>query len=77
MTTDQNIGAWLNNEYGDKVKFKKVLDRVVFARRSDDDWPDRSHMCVTLAPTANVHEMYVRLDQLDYSADAKHGCYQA
>lgn len=76
VTADQNIGEWLNEKYADRDKFQKVLNRAVYERASDDA-DDRTSMAVKLAPTSTVKEMFIRLDQLDYSADAKHGCYLA
>ena len=65
MTAEQNIGEWLRDNYGDKDKFKRVLERVVYSRNSCDV-DDKSHMAISLAPTTTINEMYVRLDQLDY-----------
>lgn len=69
---EKNIGKWLSDQYGDRDRFKKVIERVVYDR--GDAFGDRLHQCVTLIPNATVNEMYVKLCQLDYSEDAKSGC---
>lgn len=74
VTQDQNIGNWLSKEYGDRSKFERVLDRVVFQRPSDEVCRDHSSSCISLVPNSTVNEFYVKLNQLDYSSDAKHGC---
>ncbi len=53
-------------------KLKPVLEKVVL-ERSTEDHPMPA--TVTLQPVATVHEFFVGIDQLDYSAGAKHGCF--
>lgn len=74
VTQEQNIGSWLNQHYGDRSKFARVLDRVVFARSSPAGFEDHSGSCISLVPNSTVNEFFVKLNQLDYSSDAKHGC---
>ena len=72
MTAEQNIGHWLNSEYKDRDKFKGVLNRVVFGQSA----PDAPQLpIVSLEPISSVNDMMVGIHQLDYSCEAKHGCY--
>ena len=75
VTETQNIGKWLCEEYHDHDKFEKVIEHVVFERKSQ--FPNRLDQCVSLIPTSDVSEMYVSLTQLSYSEDAKSGCLLA
>jgi len=71
VTGECNLGVWLNNEYPSD-KLKAVIDKVVFQRSTEEH---QMPAVVTLQPVATVNEFYVGLDQLDYSAGAKHGCF--
>ena len=72
VTADQNLGHWLNTEYKDRDKFKGVLDRVVLGQ-SAHDAPQLP--IVSIEPISSVNDMMVGIHQLDYSSEAKHGCY--
>ena len=70
VTFEYNLGTWLNEEYGDRAKMKAALERVVWARQTTD--------CPNLngiEPVATINECLVGIHQLDYSRDAKHGCF--
>ena len=66
-----NIGDWMLQEYSDASKLKKAIERIVYGRKVDNDLLPR---CVSLAPTSDANDLLIALHQLDYSADAKHGC---
>ena len=68
VTAEQNLGAWLNEEYGDRSKMKAALDRVVWARKADPP------VLIGIEPLATINKCNVGIHQLDYSKDAKHGC---
>ena len=70
MTSEQNIGEWLNARYPDRRSFLRVIEKVVLERTSDELMP----AVVSVAPTSTINEMFVGLHQLDYSKEAKHGC---
>ncbi|CAL1129964.1 unnamed protein product [Cladocopium goreaui] len=68
VTANDNIGKWLNDEYGNHEKMTIAIDRVVLSRDAPVE-----HRCVSLVPTQSLNELWVSLDQLDYSCNAKHG----
>ena len=70
MTQDKNVGEWLNERYPDSKVFKAVIEKLVLSRPPVDKGP----AVATLAPTSTVNELFLSLDQLDYSREAKHGC---
>jgi hypothetical protein len=70
VTAEANLGDWLNDEYGDRSKMKRVLERVVMNRPSKDPMPT----CVSIEPVESLNECFVDITQLDYGRDAKHGC---
>lgn len=71
VTAETNLGAWLNDEYGDRKKMAAVLDRVVTSRFSIlQNMPD----ILSIEPLATLNECFVGIQQLDYGPNAKHGC---
>ena len=70
VTAEANLGDWLNEEYGDRSKMKRVLERVVLNRPSKDPMPS----CLSIEPVDTLNECFVDITQLDYGRDAKHGC---
>ena len=70
VTSEYNLGTWLNEEYGDRAKMKAALERVVWARQTTD-CPN----LIGIEPVATINECLVGIHQLDYSRDAKHGCF--
>ena len=71
MTENKNIGQWLNEQYPEKAKFKAAIQRIVLDRTCSDPMPQLVHM----VPNETMNECFLCLDQLDYTKDAKHGCY--
>lgn len=70
VTKDTNLGIWLNETYADRTKFVDVLHRVCLGQ----DYPDDPmHTFVATVPTATCNELWISLNQLDYSIHAKHG----
>ena len=70
MTAETNLGAWLSAEYGDRLKMKAALERVVWQRKATD-CPN----LIGIEPLADINEFNVGIYQLDYSQNAKHGCF--
>ena len=66
-----NLGIWLNEAYPDRAKFLDVLERVCLGRHYEDD---TIQAFVATVPTASCNELFISLNQLDYSIHAKHGC---
>lgn len=70
VTKTQNIGEWMNVEFKDTGKLERAIQRIVYDRLSPEcDKP------LTVAPNTTVNELTVMLYQLDYSQDAKSGCF--
>ena len=69
VTSENNLGTWLNEEYGDCTKMKAALERVVWARKATD-----CPCLIGIEPVATINECMVGIHQMDYSQDAKHGC---
>ena len=68
MTQDENLGEWLNRRYPEKDMFRNAIRRIVMPGALDD-----MPSVVSIVPREKVNELFVGLDQLDYSKDAKHG----
>jgi hypothetical protein len=65
-----NLGDWLQENYPDEKKFKRIIDRIAYR------WPEAPMpQVVSVVPNATVNELYVGLHQLSYTMDAKHGCF--
>lgn len=65
------MGAWLDALYADRSKFEHAIERVCLARLQ----PCEVQHVVNLAQTATCNELFVSIQQLDFSVNAKHGCY--
>lgn len=73
VTRDQNIGEWLNARYKDPSAFASAIRSIVMSRAyGPTEAPPPTP--VRIAPNATLNELYVELDQLDFSRQAKHGC---
>lgn len=70
VTSENNLGTWLNEEYGDCTKMKAALERVVWARKATD-----CPCLIGIEPVATINECMVGIHQMDYSQDAKHGYF--
>lgn len=70
VTEDKNLGEWLNEKYPEKQGFANAIQRIVWGRMSDD-MPG----LVNLIPNVTVNEMFVGVHQLDFSKEAKSGCF--
>lgn len=66
------MGAWLDALYSDRSKFESAIKRVCLDRLRPGDF---NPTVVNLAQTATCNELFVGINQLDYSIKAKHGCY--
>ena len=71
MTKHKNVGVWLNERYPNSDVFASAIHKIVKLRPSDTVAPS----VVSVAPTCTVNELFVSLDQLDFSQNAKHGCH--
>ena len=76
VSKDKNIGEWLSQRYTDPKALSSAIDKIVYGRTNPPEMTG-SPSIISLTPTGSMNEMFVGLHQLDYTKDAKHGCYLA
>ena len=68
VTANQNIGEWLNTEYGDRDRLQNAIERMVESREVKEE-----RRLLNLVPNETMNDFWLSLIQLDYSKDAKYG----
>lgn len=71
VTTDQNAGEWLSSQFS-KESLRTAIDDVILSRPSTLD----QAFCapLSLVPRESMNDVWVTLDQLDFTPQAKNGC---
>ena len=71
VTAEQNAGEWLSSQFT-KESLRTVIEEVVLSRPSTVD----QAFCapLSLVPRESMNDVWVTLDQLDFTSRAKNGC---